>query len=344
MSAAHGACGGAPSAVILGVEGLALGADEAAFLRAADPWGLILFARNIADPAQVLRLTEDLRAALGRAVPIFVDQEGGRVQRLRAPHWRDWRTPLEDARLRGPRGMWLRARLQAAELAAVGIDGNCAPTCDIAGALTHPFLHNRCLGQDVETVVKNARATAEGLLAGGVLPVLKHMPGHGRAEADSHKDLPSVTASAEELRAQDFAPFAALAHLPLAMTAHIRFTAFDDAPATQSAKMIALIRQEIGFAGLLMTDDIGMQALSGGCAERTSASLRAGCDLVLQCNGSRAEFEETVAAAGPMSPAAKLRAAAALRWRKAPAPDLAAADLAALAAEYDGLGLGRDDG
>lgn len=330
------ACG----ATILGVEGTVLGADEAAFLRAADPWGLILFARNVESPAQLCRLTADLRAALGRDAPIFIDQEGGRVQRLRGPQWRDWAPPLDDALLRGPRGMWLRARLQAAELRAVGIDGNCAPTCDIAGPRTHPFLRNRCLGETVAAVVKNARATADGLLSGGVLPVLKHMPGHGRAEADSHKDLPVVTAAAEELRAQDFAPFAALSDLPLGMTAHIRFTAFDDAPATQSAKMIDLIRQEIGFAGLLMTDDIGMQALSGSYAERAAASLAAGCDVILHCNGTRAEFEDTVAAAGRLTPAASLRAAAALRLRHPPA----AADLVALAAEFDAAGGGGSDG
>jgi len=327
-------------ATILGVEGLALGADEAAFLRAANPWGLILFSRNVESPAQLARLTGDLRTALGREAPIFVDQEGGRVQRLRGPHWRDWAAPLDEAQARGARGLWLRARLQAAELRAVGIDGNCAPTCDIAGPRTHPFLRNRCLGENVASVAKHARATAEGLLAGGVLPVLKHMPGHGRAEADSHLDLPTVEATAEDLRHLDFAPFAALNDLPLGMTAHIRFPAFDTAPATQSATLIGVIREEIGFAGLLMTDDIGMQALSGSYAERARASIAAGCDVVLHCNGTRAEFEETVAAAGALSPAAVLRADAALRWRRAPAE----ADLAALAAEFDGLSGGGDDG
>ncbi|MGD9918072.1 MAG: glycoside hydrolase family 3 N-terminal domain-containing protein [Paenirhodobacter sp.] len=316
-------------ATILGVEGLVLGRDEAAFLRAADPWGLILFARNIDRPEQVARLTADLRACLGRDAPILIDQEGGRVQRLRAPHWREWPAPLDQALSGGARAMWARARVQAAELAALGIDVNCAPTCDIAGDLTHPFLRNRCMGLDAATVIANARATAEGFLAGGVLPVIKHMPGHGRATADSHKHLPVVTAAAEDLRASDFAPFAALADLPMAMSAHIRFTAFDDAPATQSAPMIGLIREEIGFGGLLMTDDIGMEALSGGFAERTAASLAAGCDVVLHCNGTRAEFEETVAAAGRLSPQAAARAEAALACRRAPEP----VDIAALDAE-----------
>ncbi|MBZ4023414.1 beta-hexosaminidase [Rhodobacter sp. TJ_12] len=330
----------APGATILGLEGLALGHDEAAFLRAADPWGLILFARNVESPAQLARLTAQAREALGRDAPIFVDQEGGRVQRLRAPQWRDWLPPLEEARTTGPRGLWLRARLQAAELRAVGIDGNCAPTCDIAGPRTHPFLHNRCLGETVAEVVQNARATAEGLLAGGVLPVVKHMPGHGRAEADSHKNLPMVAASAADLRANDFAVFTALNDLPLGMTAHIRFPAFDTSPATQSAKVIDLIRQEIGFAGLLMTDDITMQALSGRYADRAQAALAAGCDLVLHCNGTRAEMAETVAAAGALSPAAALRAEAALRWRHSPEE----VDLDALSAEFENLSHGTRDG
>lgn len=324
-------------ATILGIEGLELGADEAAFLREADPWGLILFARNVDNPAQLSRLTADLRAALGREAPIFIDQEGGRVQRMRAPHWREWPAPLEHARAGGARALWVRARLQAHELRAVGIDANCAPTCDIAGPRTHPFLYNRCLGVSVEEVVQNARATAEGLLAGGVLPVMKHMPGHGRAEADSHKNLPVVDATPKELAATDFAVFRALADLPMGMTAHIRFTAFDDAPATQSGRMVELMRSEIGFGGLLMTDDIGMQALAGDFAARTAASLAAGCDIVLHCNGTRAEFAQTVAAAGRLSAPAQARADAALTWRRAP-DDV---DIAALAAE---LGAGSGDG
>lgn len=327
-------------ATILGVEGAVLGADEAAFLREADPWGLILFARNIETPEQLRRLTADLRDTLGREAPILIDQEGGRVQRLRAPHWREWPAPLDQARAVGPRGMALRARLQAAELRAVGIDANCAPTCDIAGPATHPFLRNRCMGEDVASVVAHARATAEGFLAGGVLPVIKHMPGHGRATADSHSDLPVVTALSDELRASDFATFAALSDLPMGMTAHIRFTAFDAAPATQSARMIALIREEIGFAGLLMTDDIGMEALSGSYAERAAASIAAGCDVVLHCNGTRAEFEETVAAAGALTPAAAARAEAALARRITPDP----VDTAALAADLEALSGGEANG
>lgn len=314
------------SAAILGCAGAQLGADERAFFREAAPWGFILFGRNVETPDQLRRLTAELRAAVGRDCVILIDQEGGRVQRLRAPYWREWLPPLEQPG--GARGHWLRARLMAEELRAVGIDSNCAPTCDVAGPQTHPFLRNRCLGTDPQTVAVLARALAEGLLAGGVLPVIKHMPGHGRATADSHLHLPVVTASAAELEA-DFAPFRALNDLPIGMTAHIRFTALDDAPATQSARMIGLIRQHIGFDGLLMTDDIAMQALSGGMGARAEASIAAGCDLVLHCNGDAAEMAQVVAGAGALGPEATRRAAAALARRQAPEP----VDIAALDAE-----------
>ena len=318
------------SAAILGCAGAQLGADERAFFREADPWGFILFGRNVETPDQLRRLTAELRAAVGRDCVILIDQEGGRVQRLRAPYWREWLPPLEQPG--GARGHWLRARLMAEELRAVGLDGNCAPTCDVAGPQTHPFLRNRCLGTDPQTVAVLARALAQGLLAGGVLPVMKHMPGHGRATADSHLHLPVVTASAAELEA-DFAPFRALNDLPMGMTAHIRFTALDDAPATQSARMIGLIRQHIGFDGLLMTDDIAMQALSGGMGARAEASIAAGCDLVLHCNGDPAEMAQVVAGAGALGSEAVRRAAAALARRQAPEP----VDIAALDAELGAL-------
>ncbi|PCD77630.1 beta-N-acetylhexosaminidase [Thioclava arenosa] len=323
----------ASGATIFGCAGLELGAAEAAFFREADPWGFILFARNIDTPEQVAQLTSSLREAVGRDAPVLIDQEGGRVQRLRAPHWREWLPPLDQAlAARDPaRSFWLRARLQAAELRALGIDVNCAPTCDIAGPETHPFLRNRCFGTTPEAVISGARATAEGLLAGGVLPVIKHIPGHGRATADSHKDLPVVTAPRAELEALDFAPFRALAGLPLAMTAHIRFTALDDAPATQSPALIRLIREEIGFGGLLMTDDISMEALSGSVASRARASLAAGCDVILHCNGERPEMEAIAAEAGRLAPAAAARAAAALGARKSPG----SIDMAALEAELE---------
>lgn len=197
----------AASATILGgIAGTRLTAAERAFFRAADPWGFILFGRNVESPDQLRRLTGDLRDAVGRDAVITVDQEGGRVQRLRAPHWADWPAPLDQAAA-GPRAMWLRYHLIGRELRAVGIDSNCAPTLDVAQADTHPFLRNRCLGTDPATVAVLGRAGADGMLAAGVLPVMKHLPGHGRAVADSHHDLPIVAAAVEDLEVLDFAPF-----------------------------------------------------------------------------------------------------------------------------------------
>ncbi|CAM3101252.1 glycoside hydrolase family 3 N-terminal domain-containing protein [Paracoccus nototheniae] len=323
---AHGAT------ILGGIAGLTLTPDEAAFFREADPWGFILFGRNVDSPDQLRRLTGDLRAALGRDAVITVDQEGGRVQRLRGPHWADWPAPLDQAAA-GPRAMWLRYHLIGQELRAVGIDSDCAPTLDVAQDATHPFLRNRCLGTDPARVAELGRAAADGLLAAGVLPVVKHMPGHGRAQADSHHGLPVVDAALDDLDALDFAPFRALADLPMGMTAHIRFTALDDAPATASARMIGLIRDRIGFDGLLMTDDITMNALSGTEAERATASIAAGCDLVLHCNGTIASMGPVVHAAGAMNADAIRRADAALALRTEPAP----ADIAALRAEWQAL-------
>lgn len=318
-------------ATILGISGPSLTRDERVFLAEADPWGIILFARNVQDPAQLLALTADLRATLGREALVMVDQEGGRVQRLRAPHWTDWPSPLQAAA--GGAAAVSRLYYQLGqELRAVGIDGNAAPGLDLARPDTHPFLFDRCLGQDVPTVAALGRAAADGLLAAGVLPCIKHMPGHGRARADSHQELPVVETPLEELIATDFAPFAALADMPLGMTAHIRFTAIDDAPATASARVIGLIRSVIGFDGLLMSDDIGMSALSGSIADRATASIRAGCDVVLQCSGDLADMAQAVAAAGRMTPEAARRAAAALGRRRGGAdvaPPPAGRDLAA---------------
>jgi beta-N-acetylhexosaminidase len=311
----------ATAACIFGCEGPALGDAERAFFAETAPWGFILFARNVQTPDQLRRLTGDLRDAVGRDAPIFVDQEGGRVQRLRAPYWREWLPPLDTVEAAGPQAplaMYLRARLIAAELHAVGIDGNCAPTVDIAGPLTHPFLRNRCYGSDLDTVVAVARAVAKGLLDGGVLPVMKHMPGHGRATIDTHLDLPRVTDAAEDLLRSDFAAFRALADLPLGMTAHIVFSAYDDQPATCSAPMIRVIRDQIGFGGLLMTDDLSMQALSGTIGERAAASRRAGCDVMLHCNGNLGDMQAVAAASGVLAGAALTRAEAALAARRTP--------------------------
>lgn len=326
------------SATVLGCLGPQLSADEAAFYRDAAPWGFILFARNVETPDQLRRLTGDLRAAVGRDAPVLVDQEGGRVQRLRAPHWREYLPPLDQVALTaGPemeRGIRLRYQLIAGELRAVGIDVDCAPSVDVALAGTHPFLRNRCFGEDADTVARAARACAEGLMAGGVLPVMKHMPGHGRATLDSHHELPRVTASLETLEASDFKAFRALADLPMAMTAHIVFDAIDpDHPATASPEAIRYIRERIGFGGLLVTDDLSMQALSGTLGERAARSIAAGCDIALHCNGKREEMEPVVAAAGALSGAALARADAALARR----PAATAIDSAALAAELEAL-------
>ena len=320
-------------AAIFGCAGLRLSPWEAAFFRDCDPLGFILFARNVDTPAQVAALCADLRASVGRDAPILIDQEGGRVQRLRAPHWREFDPPLDAAFAAGtnaPHLLALRAQLICSELAALGIDANCAPVADIAGPQTHPFLRNRCYGTDAASVTRAARAVADAHLAMGLLPVMKHLPGHGRASADTHHDLPRVTASLDDLNATDFAPFAALSDLPMAMTAHIIFDALDsDAPATQSPAVIDYIRTSIGFGGLLLTDDLNMQALSGDLALRTSRALAAGCDIALHCKGAAEEMVMVAAAAGDMRADTRRRAQAALARRGAgKAVDIAAIDAA----------------
>ena len=319
-------------AVIFGCEGTALGAQERAFFREVDPWGFILFARNIADPAQVRRLTADLRAAVGRDAPVLIDQEGGRVQRMRAPQWREFLPALDQmGQARDPlRAQWLRYRLIAAELHDVGIDVNCAPLADLIEAGTHPVVLNRLYGSEVDVVVAAARACAAGLLAGGVLPVVKHLPGYGRAVVDSHLELPRNAAARDALRARDFAPFVALNDMAMGMTAHIVLDAIDpDRPATTSPAAMRVIREEIGFGGLIMTDDLNMEALSGTLAVRARDALDAGCDVILQCSGDMTQMEEVAAVVPPLAGAALRRADAALAARRAPVP----VSLAALDAE-----------
>ena len=323
------------TAAIFGCLGPMLSPDESAFFRDADPFGFIIFARNVETPDQLYRLTSDLRAAVGRDALVLVDQEGGRVQRLRAPHWRDWIPPLDAIRqaknlATACRLMALRAALIAAELRAVGIDANCAPVADIATDATHLFLRNRCYGTDAASVTAIARAVADAYLAGGVLPVMKHLPGHGRATGDTHLNLPTVTTDTATLTATDFAPFRALADLPMAMTAHIVFSAYDaQNPATQSPRMIDVIRTDIGFQGLLMTDDLNMQALSGTLSERTKRSMNVGCDIALHCNGDMDEMRAVAAAAGRMRADTLVRAARAIAMRTLP-PQI---DIAAIEAE-----------
>ncbi len=325
------------AAAIFGCAGPRLAREERDFFRAADPFGFVLFARNVEDPEQLRWLTTELREAAGWDAPVFIDQEGGRVARLGAPHWRQWLPPLDQVaknRRCAARAMQIRYRLIAEELRAVGIDGNLAPVADLAFPDTHPVLRNRCFGDDVVAVADIAAAAAMGLVEGGVLPVVKHMPGLGRATADSHETLPRVKAHLKKLRVSDFLAFQSVAGLPLGMTAHVVFEALDpEAPATQSPAAIRLIRETIGFRGLLMTDDISMGALSGSIAERSRRALDAGCDLVLHCNGDPGEMRALAEAAGGMSAEALIRAEDALGWRRDPVP----ADIAALEAEFEAL-------
>ena len=333
-------------ATIFGCAGPALGKDEAAFFRDANPWGFILFDRNLGTPDDIRGLCAALREAVGRNAPILIDQEGGRVQRLRPPLVRGWRPALDFVTASGEdaaRAMYLRYRLIAAELLDLGIDVNCAPLGDIARPETHPVLKNRCYGDRPETVISIARAVATGHLAGGVLPVLKHIPGHGRSVVDSHLDLPVVDAAPEVLVNSDFLPFAALADLPLGMTCHLVFKAFDpDHPVTTSKRMIRMIREEFSFDGLLMTDDLSMEALGGAIGDRARRAIAAGCDVILHCNGKRPEMEAVAAAAGQFSPEAESRAARALSLRLSPsAIDIPAAE-AELVALVAGGAYDRD--
>lgn len=317
-------------ALILGCAGPVLGADEAAFFREADPWGFILFRRNVADAGQLRDLTGALREAVGWQAPVFVDQEGGTVQRLRPPLARDW--PDASAQPGGAAAVFLRHRLMAAELAACGIDGDCAPVIDVAGPDTHPFLQRRIWSPDPAETATLARAAAEGLLAGGVLPVIKHLPGHGAANADTHHGLARCRLTLTELEARDFVPVRALADLPLGMTAHVVYEALDpETPATLSAPVLRYLRDSLGFGGLLMTDDLSMNALPGSLAERAAGAIAAGCDLVLHCSGDLAEMQAVAAAAGPL--AATDRAARALAARRPAAP----IDIAAANAEFERL-------
>ncbi len=317
-------------AAITDAEGLRLTPDEKALFRQMNPFGFILFARNIDSAGQVHALCDDFREAVGRECPITIDQEGGRVQRLRAPLAREWMPPLDHADRAGAqteRAMYLRYRLIAHELRSLGIDSNCAPMIDVAQAETHAFLRNRCYGSDTGQVARIGRAVAQAHLDGGVLPVVKHMPGHGRATLDSHHDLPHVDLPQTDLNAGDFAPFRALNDLPMGMTAHLVYDQIDPQPATISPRMIGLIRENIGFDGLIMTDDISMKALQGTPDEVATKALTAGCDVVLHCNGALPDRDAVLNAAGEMSDAAQTRAERALAMRTAPqALDIQAAE------------------
>lgn len=301
-------------AFICGLAGQCLNAAERDFLRQARPAGVILFKRNIESPEQVRRFIGEARDAAGDGpMLVMVDQEGGRVQRLSAPHW----PVYPPARAFAARQSDIEAAKEAARLCAemmardlheLGFNTSCAPVLDVPVPGADNIIGDRAYGEDVETVIALGGAVAEGLLAGGVLPVMKHIPGHGRAMADSHLALPVVDTPLEKLKVHDFAPFHALRHIPMAMTAHVVFTAIDPAaPVTVSKKAISeVIRGAIGFDGLLMSDDLSMRALRGGLGERARASFEAGCDLALHCNGALGEMAE-VAAAYPYLEGAALR-------------------------------------
>jgi beta-N-acetylhexosaminidase len=331
-----------PRAVIFGCEGHRLGAWERAFFARTQPLGFILFARNCDDPDQLRALIAGLRDSVGRPdAPVLIDQEGGRVQRLRPPHWRQVPAAARFGHLaerdldKARQAVRLNARLLAAELAGLGITVNCAPVLDLRRPTTHDAIGDRAYGHDLAKVAALGRAFCDGLLDGGVLPVIKHLPGHGRAVVDSHHELPRVEATRAELEAGDFEVFRRLADAPLGITAHVLFTAIDPArPATTSPTVIAeIIRGSIGFDGLLLSDDLSMEALDGDLGDRTAAALAAGCDVALHCNGVRAEMEAAAQAAGPLSAEAERRLAAAAA-RQRPAQPL---DLAALAEELDAL-------
>ena len=306
------------TAAIYGCSGLVLTEEERAFFADAKPWGFILFRRNVDSPEQVLRLTDALRHSVGWNAPVLVDQEGGRVQRLGPPHWPKY--PPGDAYLKATNDPLtarelarLGGRLMAHDLKAVGINIDCAPVLDVPTLGAHDIIGDRAYAQDPATVTQLGRAVAEGLLAGGVLPVVKHMPGHGRAFADSHKELPTVNAGLEALDAWDFAPFKAMSDMPIGMTAHIVFTAIDrKRPATQSRKAIRMIRDHLGFGGLLLSDDLVMNALAGTLTERAEKSLKAGCDLVIHWNGDLGQMRQVAEGVGRLKGGAARRAAAAL--------------------------------
>jgi beta-N-acetylhexosaminidase len=329
-------------AFITGVSGPELSAAEREFIRIERPWGFILFKRNIETPTQVINLIRELRNAVGNPkAPVLIDQEGGRVQRLSPPHWPIYPPGAVFGMLYdidpvfGLSAARLSARLIAADLIDLRITVDCLPLADVPVPGADAVIGNRAYGTEPAKVAAIGRAVAEGLEQGGVLPVLKHIPGHGRATADTHFRLPVVDASKAELERTDFAAFQPLADLPMAMTAHVVFSALDPAhPATTSATIIAqVIRGVIGFQGLLMSDDVSMNALAGSIAERTRAIFTAGCDLVLHCNGKLDEMREVAAETPELAGKALERARRALASRK-PAQ---AFDRLAARAELDAL-------
>ncbi len=315
----------APRALIVGLAGPTVSAAERAFLRDARPWGLIVFKRNVSDPAQLTGLVQSFRDIVGWPAPVLVDQEGGRVQRLQSPHWPHYPPGAAYGALYdkepalGLAAARLGAHLIAADLKAVGLDVDCLPLADVPVEGADAVIGDRAYGTAPAKVAAIAGEIAEGLKAGGVLPVLKHLPGHGRATADSHHKLPVVDTDRATLESTDFAAFKPLADLPLGMTAHVVFSAIDPgAPATTSVTMVQqVIRGFIGFQGLLMSDDISMGALSGTLRQRSEAAVVAGCDVVLHCNGNLAEMIEVAGAVPELAGEVAARAERALAARHA---------------------------
>ena len=297
------------SPIIFGCEGLSLTAAEIDFFKSVHPVGYILFARNIDTPDQVRALTDSFREISGDDILILIDQEGGRVQRMKPPHWPNYPTAqfFGDIYTKNPEAarsvLTLNTQMMAHDLKAVGINVDCLPVLDIPTEGADPIIGDRAYGLTPDIVSDLGSVAANALMDFGVLPVIKHIPGHGRADVDSHLSLPTVDIPHDDLSSFDFLPFKALADMPLAMTAHIVFSDIDaEAPATQSKRMISdIIRDEIGFKGVLMSDDLSMQALSGSLGERTRRTFEAGCDLALHCNGNMAEMQDVAANAGSMS-------------------------------------------
>lgn len=319
---------------------------ETALFSDVRPWGFILFARNIETPDQVRALVAALRESVGRPdAPILIDQEGGRVQRLGPPHWGRYPPARAYGDLAGNDPLLQReitrlgARLLAHDLAALGINVDCLPVLDVPDPQGHAIIGDRAYGETPDQVALLGRAACEGLIAGGVLPVIKHIPGHGRARADSHLELPVVDAGWDELDARDFAPFKALSDMPMAMTAHVIYAAIDrKRPATTSKTVIkTVIREALGFDGLVMSDDLSMKALTGDFRQRARAALKAGCDVVLHCNGDLNEMQAVVAGTGALKGRAGRRADAALaRVARRPEPFDAEAGRARFDAAFAG--------
>jgi len=285
--------------MITGVAGTELSREEREFIDYENPWGMILFARNIDNPKQVHQLIDAFREGVGRAdAPVLIDQEGGRVQRLCPPHWSNypsgralgniWKVDQKS----GGRAIYLHSRLIAHDLRSLGINVDCMPVLDVPVAGSHDVIGDRAYSTKAGDIAQMARIACEGLLAGGVLPVVKHVPGHGRAGADSHLELPRVETDRKTLERIDFLPFKKLCDMPMAMTAHVCYSALDaEQCATTSPGIVNdVIRGFIGFDGLLMSDDLSMKALNGDFADRTEAAFAAGCDVVLHCNGLMAEM------------------------------------------------------